>query len=252
MPEKKFYVLGLSPNGGRISVRFFYENTFGNMLKHVNEHNERLMIAGRSKKPISLRNLLSQTVNPNANDKTPSPVMTGEVMRAIFEGTRYPMSLINGLAIRIRAEREIPQAKAAAIKAYFLRNSSQSIPKEVLTVVLNEKSTNTPYVLGRLFSLLETVQETSAKNLNRTIKDSYFTSASTTPALIFPKLIELYMKHLKKLDKGRQVYYDRQVTELLSMIDGYPKRFTSDEKWAFILGYYQQREKRFAKKGDIA
>ena len=34
--EQRFYILGLSPNAARLSVRFFYENSFGNLsLIHI-------------------------------------------------------------------------------------------------------------------------------------------------------------------------------------------------------------------------
>ena len=61
--------------------------------------------------------------------------------------------------LRIRAERDITWGKAAIIKAYYLKNPHEDCPKEVLTVSLNEASTNPAYTLGRLFSVYETVQQ---------------------------------------------------------------------------------------------
>ena len=43
-PDQKFYILGLAPNAARISVRFFYQNSFGKILEHLSEHYERTRI----------------------------------------------------------------------------------------------------------------------------------------------------------------------------------------------------------------
>ncbi len=94
----------------------------------------------------------------------------------------YPATLLDGIALRIRAERNVSRGQAAIIKAYYLRNSSNSKLKEVMTVELNEQSTYLPYVLGRLFAVLEAVQQSANPGINATIKDRYFNSASATPS----------------------------------------------------------------------
>ena len=85
--EKRFYVLGLAPNVARLSVRFFMINTFGEMLRHIGEHYERLKIIrpNYDKFPIlPVWKLLSETVNENARDKSPSPQMAADTLKAIL------------------------------------------------------------------------------------------------------------------------------------------------------------------------
>lgn len=253
-PNMEFYILGLSPNAARLSVRFFLRNTFGAFLRNAQAHQQRLEIV----KPaydkfdtISMWKLLNETVNQNSREKTPAPNMSGEVLRAILTDTRYPATLLNGVTLRIRAEHSMTRGRAAILKAYYLKNRHPDVPKEVLTVSLNSDSTNVPYNLGRLFSLLEAVQSAANPGINATIKDKYFNSASATPAIVFPVLVNLAQKHLKKLDGGLRTHYDKQITALISKLgESYPPRMNLPQQGCFQLGYYHQTQSRFEKKEE--
>lgn len=253
-PRRPFYILGLAPNASRLSVRFFLQDTFGALMRHVNDHYQRLEIVRPSYVDchvLPLWALLRETANLNSRDKSPNPAMAGATARAIFSGGRYPASLLEAVMLRIRAERHITWGRASILKAYYLKNPHIDCPKEVLTVSLNESSTNPAYTLGRLFSVYEAVQQDANPGINATIKDKYFNAASSMPASIFPILGNLYQKHLRKLERGRQVYYDKQVSTLKGVLgEEYPARLTLAQQGAFDLGYYHQTQKRFTKKEE--
>lgn len=279
-PERKFYILGISPNAARLAVRFFYCDSFGNIVKNIKAHYDRLEIVRPSydKFPIlPLWKLLSATnrtikkKNDNgtnaersdsedsdkSKDKTQNSAMAGAVARAIFSGGRYPASLLECTFLRIRAEREITRERAAIIKAYYLRNPNEKCPKEVLTVSLNENSKNIPYTLGRLFSVYEEIQEkANPRNpgnpgINTTIKDRYFGSAAAMPATVFPILSNLAQKHLRKLSDEQRVYLDKKVMTLKSVLgEQYPAHMSLPEQGSFDLGYYHQTQARYTKKED--
>ncbi|MBD9198607.1 MAG: type I-C CRISPR-associated protein Cas8c/Csd1 [Clostridiales bacterium] len=250
-PERPFYILGLAPNAARLSVRFFLRDSFGRLMKNVNDHYERVKIINARYEVVPLWALLRETVNLNSRDKSPSPAMTGAVARAIFSGGPYPASLLEAVMLRIRAERNITWGRAAIIKAYYLKNPHKDCPKEVLTVSLNEASTDTAYTLGRLFSVYEAVQQTANPGINATIKDKYFNSAAAMPASIFPILNNLCQKHLRKLDGRLRVYYDKQIMELKGRLgESYPPRMTLAQQGSFDLGYYHQTQKRYTKKEE--
>lgn len=253
-PNMEFYVLGLSPNAARLSVRFFLRNTFGAFLQNVQAHQERLEIVKPSFDKfdtIPLWKLLDETVNHNSRDKTPAPNLAGEVLRAVLNNTRYPMTLLNGVTLRIRAEREVTRGRAAILKAYYLQNPHPDVPKEVLTVSLNPDSTNQAYNLGRLFSILEAIQSAANPSITATIKDKYFNSASATPSHVFPVLVNLAQKHLKKLDGGLRTHYNRQLTALMAHLgECYPTRMNLPQQGAFQLGYYHQTQARYEKKEE--
>lgn len=290
-PQNRFYVLGLSPNAARLSVRFFLQNNFGEFMKNVQMHDEQMRIVV----PDSVKNyhfpiwkILRETVrqnpqntknkeqqrntvkvkeekNKNFKNESVKPQLAGDIIYSILTGYKYPASLYNNIMIRIKAERDVSiernAIRAAVIKAYLLRNYSQY--KEELTVKLNFECTDQAYILGRLFSLLEEIQylahhnksdNNSKTDINTTIKDSYFSSASSTPAVVFPMLIDLAQKHLKKIKIDRPGMFNTkqiELTELVSMLDEeFPSRMTMQEKGVFQIGYYHQTQYRFTKKED--
>ncbi|MFR8273961.1 MAG: type I-C CRISPR-associated protein Cas8c/Csd1 [Roseburia hominis] len=254
-PDRHFYVLGLAPNAARLTVRFFMRDSFGTMIRHVNEHQERLRIVNARQKEypiIPIWKLMSETVNQNARDKSPSPQMAADTLKAVLTGGKYPASLLNAVMLRIRAEHRITRERAAMIKAYYLKNENKDCPKEVLQEMINEESKNVPYTLGRLFAVLEHLQQEANPGINTTIKDKYFNSAAATPAQIFPLLLNLAQKHLRKLaNEGHKVYFNRQIGKLAEVIgESFPKRLNLPEQGAFQLGYYCQTQKRYTKKEE--
>lgn len=254
-PDRPFYILGLAPNAARLSVRFFLRNSFGGFLENTRRHYARLEIvkpAYEKFETLPLWKLLDETVNQSSRDKSPAPGMAGAVLRAILNDAPYPATLLNGVALRIRAERKVTWGRAAILKAYYTKNPRHTdVPEEVLTVSLNENSTNVPYTLGRLFSVLEAIQSTANPGISATIKDKYFNSASATPSRVFPLLTNLAQKHLRKLEGGQKVYYDKQLTALMSILgESYPDHLSLPQQGAFQLGYYHQTQKRYEKKEE--
>ena len=247
-PNRPFYILGLAPNAARLSVRFFYHNTFGALMRNVNAHHARMEIVGNRYAITPLWAMLRETVNLNTTDKAPSPVLAGAAARSIFMGTSYPAALLEAVMLRIRAEREITPGRAAILKAYYIQNYND---EEVTTVSLNETSTNIPYTLGRLFEIYEEVQEKANPSINATIKDKYFNAASATPATIFPILGNLCQKHLRKLEIGSRIHLDSQISQIKSILgETYPIRLSLQEQGSFDLGYYHQKQYRYTKKEE--
>ena len=256
-PATRFYVLGLAPNAARLSVRFFWQNNFGTLARNIARHYERLDIVRPSfdKFPtLPIWRLVQETVRrpaPGASPADPSPRLAGDLLLAVLNDALYPATLLDGVSLRIRAEHDVTRGKAAILKAYYLRNSSDQNIKEVMTVELNEQSAYLPYVMGRLFAVLEAVQQSANPGINTTIKDRYFNSASATPASVFPLLLNLAQKHLAKLDVGLATYYDKKITELNSRITcTLPARMSLPEQSAFQIGYYHETQKRYAKKEE--
>lgn len=254
-PDQHFYLLGLAPNAARLSVRFFLRDTFGSFAQNLQKHAEEMEIDCSEKEkfrtlPIwAVVNETTRTV-PGQPAK-PSPQLAGDLLRAVLTGGRYPATLLNGVTLRIRAEQNVTRGRAAVIKAYYLRNYPTELNKEVYTVSLNE-TTNVPYLLGRLFSVLEAVQKAANPGINTTIKDRYFNAACATPGMSFPTLLRLSQKHLRKLNDGLATHYDKQITELMAQLpeSGFPARLSLSDQGKFTIGYYHQTQKRYVKKNE--
>lgn len=254
-PDQHFYLLGLAPNIARLSVRFFLRDTFGSFAQNLQKHADEMEIDCSEKEkfrslPIwAVVNETTRTV-PGQPAK-PSPQLAGDLLRAVLTGGRYPATLLNGVTLRIRAEQNVTRGRAAVIKAYYLRNYPTELNKEVYTVSLNE-TTNVPYLLGRLFSVLEAVQKAANPGINTTIKDRYFNAACATPGTAFPTLLRLSQKHLRKLNDGLATHYDKQITELMAQLpeSGFPARLSLPDQGKFAIGYYHQTQKRYVKKNE--
>jgi CRISPR-associated protein Csd1 len=239
-PDANFYVLGLAPNAGRLSVRYFYRNSFAKFCDKIKRYHDDTEMAGNLPH-IKIGNLIYGTVSAKSKDKKVNPLLGGAIMRAVLSGGMYPQLLLNQVVLRIKAERQVTQARAAAIKAYLIRNK-----KEDVSPMLNEQSTNPAYVLGRTFAILEKIQYFA--NNAVTIRDSYFSAACSNPVTAFPKLLKLAQHHLSKIGKekpGLKVNLDKELGKCLDVIEhNFPKAQSMEQQGMFILGYYQQKNKK--------
>ena len=264
-PENKFYILGLSPNAARIAVRFFLVDTFGDFIKNYEQYFREFEIIKPSfdnRVNVPLWQILQETANKNSKDKAASPLLAGAVLRSILSGIKYPEALYQNTILRAKADQDNPdknitkisRIKAAIIKACLLRNYKNN--EEVVTVALNEECKKVPYVLGRLFAVLEDLQEKANPGINSTIKDRYFNSACATPSVTFPLLTKLANTHLKKISaqRGTVIYFEKLIGELMNKLEvennAMPARLSLPEQGEFVLGYYHQVQKRFEKKEE--
>lgn len=244
--DEPFYILGLSPNAARVSIRFFLQGCFGDFARNIDAHYTRLEIVRplTSQGKRSIWGLLQETVNQNASDKSPKPQLAGDVLRAILTNSRYPETLLQAVEIRIRADHTISWRRAAIIKAILLQNyKDQPNIQEAATMKLNEQCNYTPYVLGRIFSLYEQIQQRANHGINTTIRDRYFNSAAATPGAVFGLLGKLCQSHLKKLLPGSRNFYEKELTTLYNMLDEpIPARLNLQDQATFQIGYYHQAQ----------
>ena len=259
-PGQHFYVLGLSPNAARISVRFFLRDTFQVFAQRLQRYAEDITVihpAFDKRETLSVWSLVQETVNQNSRDKKLSPQLAGDVLRSILTGTPYPATLLNGAELRIRAEQTITRGRAAIIRAYYRRHPHPQVPKEVLDMPeLNEACNNIPYTLGRMFSLYEQIQLAATKanssNINATIKDRYFNAASSNPSQVFNLLGKLSVSHLRVLRRSNPKLagsLQGQLEELSIRVGtSYPPHLDPASQGSFQLGYYYQNQARFQKK----
>lgn len=251
VPDKtNFYILGLAPNNARLAVRFWYEDSFGNFIKRIARHHLDMEIErdDRGLQLISVYWLLKQTVPQNSSDNASSPLLGGLLMRSILENTPYPVPMYNAILNRVKVERSINYARAGFIKACLIRlaRTRGKHEEDMITVSLNEESTSVPYRLGRLFAVLEKAQSDTNKDLKSTITSKYFSSASTTPSVVFPVLLKLAQHHIAKSDWGFKS--DQWIVEVLEGVDKFPAYLNQEEQGMFMLGYYHQKKAFYRKK----
>jgi CRISPR-associated protein Csd1 len=249
--ENNFFVLGLSPNAARISIRFWHVGTVAEFSGRLAQHFHDLEIchAPHERDHLSMWWLLSRIAAQEKTDNIP-PNLAGDWMRAILAGLPYPDSLFQAALRRIQAERKVSYPRAAILKACLNRKQrfSHSSEKEI-TVSLDQENINIGYRMGRLFAVLEKIQEDAQPNINATIRDRYYSAASGTPASVMPILMRMKNHHLSKLPhKGQQVNYERLLGEILGEIKDFPNQLSLQDQGRFAIGYYHQRQDFFTKR----
>lgn len=253
--ETRFFILGLSPNAARISVRFWHHNTVGEIAGQLRQHFEDLEIerGPRDSPFLSLPRLLESTALQGKRENVP-PNLAGDTMRAILDGTPYPWTLLTAAIRRIRAEHRITHTRAALIKAVLVRKYRH---QQEVTVSLDPENLNVGYRLGRLFAVLERAQEmASSTSLNATIRDRFYGGAAATPTTVFPQLLKLTTHHLAKINqnpdnRGKVVYLERLIGGIFDGIDTFPSHLAIEDQGRFAIGYYHQRQ-AFYKKSESA
>lgn len=260
--DVRFFVLGLAPNAARISVRFWVQGTVGEIAPRILQHFADLgVVRSSDRDPVApaMSQLLASLSLQGKEEKAP-PRLGGELIRAVLEGRPYPVGLLNAAVIRCRAERDVPYLRAAILKAWLNRDHRRRHPdlptdhalfKEDLDMTQNDPA----YRLGRLFALLERIQQRAQPGINATIRDRYYGAASTTPVAVFTTLLRLKNAHLKKLGDGEVNWFERQIGEIFGSLespglDGFPRQLDLAGQGRFALGYYQQRQSFFNRKPD--
>jgi CRISPR-associated protein Csd1 len=244
--QTHFYLLGLSPNAARVSVRFFHRSSVGELLDHLRLHHSQLRIhrqeVAHGKRPADpefppIWMMLKECVRKG--DDLP-PLIAGALTRSILEGDRYPEVLYTSLLRRLHMERNVTYLKAALIKSILIRNHQQDI-----SIMLNPDNLEPAYRLGRLFAVLE---KTQADAGNTGVRERFYSGASATPATVFPRILRTYNHHLAKLHDGMKVNREKLVQEILSPLDGFPSNLGLVAQGQFAIGYYHQRQDLFTSK----
>lgn len=252
--DTKFYILGLSPNAARISVRFWEVGTVSSFAERIRQHFNDLAIVKPPSEPeyYSLWRLLVNVAIQDKSENIP-PNLAGEFMHSIMEGRSYPTTILQQALRRIHsdAENRVKPVRAALIKAYLNRyiRAHQNTKEKEITMALDTEQPSIGYQLGRLFAVLEKIQEEANPGLNATIKERYYGAACSSPVTVFGTLMRLKNHHLAKMDnKGRVTNLERLVGEIVGHVDDFPAHLNLHEQGKFAIGYYHQRQDLFTKK----
>ena len=247
--DDKFYILGLAPNSARIAVVYWSETTLKDFAEKILRHFSDMEIhdTRKDKKPyMGIREIISSvTLGGKMSDATPN--LPEAVVKSIFQGLPYPVTLYSACLRRIRAEQKLTVTRAAIIKAYLNRQSNNN---KKIDIMLDKDNNNQGYLCGRLFAVLDKIQE-DANNIS-SIRERYMNAASATPSAVFATILNLSVHHSEKLDEGRRIYFEKIKQEILDKVsaDGFPTHLDLQDQGRFFVGYYHQRQDFFTSKKE--
>lgn len=270
-PEDRFHVLGVAPNAARLAVRLWLFGTVRQFAERIEQHLEDLKLEPAPESPqLSVRRLVNETVHSKGgwpDESAVSPLLAGSVLRSILGGLPYPRALLASVVSRARVEgladeqtrkdwRSAQHRRCAIIKACLIRNARAAGHLDTeqikeIPVSLNEDHPHTSYQLGRLFAAMERIQtDALGSNMNSTIKDRYFGSASATPGAVFPRLLRMHQHHIDKLDGGLRVARETLIQEIVGKVETFPAHLNLEGQGLFAIGYYHQRQSFYTKKDE--
>lgn len=251
----RFYILGLAPNAARISIRFWQVGTVAEIGGRIAKYFDEFAIVKSPKEPeyYSIWRILVNIATQDKSENIP-PNIAGDFMRAILAGTPYPATLLQACLRRIHsdAENRVKPVRAALIKAYLNRFYANSNNEEVKKE-LEKNNPSTGFQLGRMFAVLEKIQEEANPGINVTIRERFYGAACATPVSVFPNLLRLKNHHLAKMvNRGRVINFEQLLGEIMTHLTDFPAHLGLHEQGLFAIGYYQQRQDFFKPKKDVA
>lgn len=263
-PETPFYVLGLSPNAARISVRFWHVSTLGKMVENLRQHYADLEIDGIDgfANRITIPAILGETVPVGRGgypdmERVSSP-LAERVTNAILNGFPFPQALLQQVLNRIRVDGfsdtdrrrnclDSRKHRAAILKACLLRmsRSSGQIPKgdSIVSTSLDKLHLAPAYHCGRLLAVLAFTQEVAMKSLNSGVVRRYIAAASVSPGLHLGRLqVAAEIGHLHKIGSKKVSSFIRDEIKQISNQIGavIPLRINPLGQSLFMLGFYQE------------
>ena len=254
--EDRFFILGLAPNSARIAVVYWSESSLREFAGKILQHFKDMEIIDTRKegKPyMGIKDMLAAvTLSGKQSEATPN--LPEAIVNSIFQGTPYPFTLFSACIRRIRAEsgshdkKAIRIARMAIIKAYLNRTNSNN---KKIEIMLDKSNTNQGYLCGRLFAVLDKIQEDA--NGISSIRERYMNAASATPASVFATILNLSSHHMEKLtNEGKKIFFEKMKQEIIDKIpaSGFPAHLDLQDQGRFFIGYYHQRQEFFTKKEE--
>ena len=256
--EIPFFVLGLSSNSHRISVRFWENGSVSEFAEKIKQYFDDFSIISEPNQPefYPLKTILVNISTLNKFENIP-PSLAGDVMRAILKGTPYPAAMLQLAVRRIRSDvrNRVTRVRTATIKAYLNRYYGLYTHRKIkeITMKLDETQPSAGYQLGRLFATLERIQEKANPSLNATIRDRFYGSACTSPVSVFPTLLRLKNHHLAKIEsKGMVTWFEKKLGKIMDNVERFPSHLDLQEQGMFAIGYYHQRQDFFTRKEETS
>lgn len=259
-----YYILLLSGVNGRVMIRSYQEGNYRQLTEHLRQWEDDLRLinsAGTSEmKPVKLaarliRLLSRQNSDRNIFDRMAKELagLTPAIINAILNNMQFPDAVASRALAYLRSQmfaagdgeqsRKTPDPWACQwLKAWLCRREREKYKtKEVLTMDYNEKHPEPAYHCGALVAVYGAIQNRAMPDVNVSLIDRYYASASQTPALVLGQLARMSNYHIGKIDS---YWWEEELTGLRDQVacaigNDIPTVLCPEQQAYFALGYYQ-------------
>lgn len=238
--DTNFYVLGLSPNAARISIRFWHTAPIREFAENIQRYFDDSALdafVGEGKWPRH-KQLLAACAPDHKIDRLP-PTLSAQLFESVAFGKPYPLKLMHLVLTRVRAEGEVSDYRAAILKACLIRNF-----KKEITMGLDKECKDVSYRLGRLFAVYDYIKEMESEwKSNR--RDKFFSAFCARPKVLLSRLDALAGHDLKKLRRSKPGFAanrEKEIREIMQPLQSeeLPMLLSVTDQALFVLGYYHQ------------
>lgn len=242
-PPEAVHVLALTAHQARIAVRLHLRLSPDEIVRGILAHGE---AAGLDGLPLAFPHMhpMLRAACRQKGDAAPEP-FAASLLPALLAGARYPDELRRRALAVVRDGGDVSAGALHLVKGHLNRNEGAGMTKG-----LDDGRTEPAYLLGRVFALVERVQALALPDLNRTVKDCFYASAMTTPAMVFPRLFRVHTHHLRKLRPGGRVYFQKLLDGIYGGVSAMPRRLDQHGQSLFTIGYHHQRQALFAPRAE--
>ena len=257
----RYYILLLSGAGGRVMVRAYEEGNYRQLRENLQQWEDDLRLTNSSgtaeMKPAKLAARLIRLVSRQSSDKNIFERMAKElsgltpaVLNAILNNAQFPDAVVHRALAYLRSQmfesedeeqtRKTPDSLACQwLKAWLCRREREKHQEEVLSVEYNERHPEPAYHCGALVAVYGAIQHYAMPDVNASLIDRYYASASQTPALVLGQLSRMSNYHIGKLE-GLRMYFSNLRDQVACAIGGtIPAVLLPEQQAYFALGYYQ-------------
>jgi CRISPR-associated protein Cas8c/Csd1 subtype I-C len=279
----QFYCAILSSPKARITVRSWHTETLGRVGVYAKEYFEAVslpdvFLPGQNK--TNPMGELAMALVPAKSKSGPTPSTYSSLLWTALFGRPIPNFFLESALTRQSIElakgcaekKERPEfesrlrARTALIKLYF-HTKNQHRKDTIMNETTHEQQDHPAYLCGRVLALLDKIHNTAhGKSTSSSPAGRFYGSASSTPALIFPRLFKLAHIHLEKIGGGlayklqHGVPKDKSETPIKRDFEGladlvalfsakakWQRTLSLEEQGRFAIGFYYERCRKWPK-----
>lgn len=270
----QYYIMLISGNNGRAMIRRYEHGNYQNLRENLQKWNDDLSLQNYwgtgLVRPMKLYARLTRLVkrikdNLNKPQKLSDQVkkelsgVTPAIIMAIVNGTALPDTVAVRALSYIRSqllssgdddEKKTIMPDAAAcqwLKVWLIRKRRTKNEEETIMAYYDPKFPNAAYHCGAWLAVYANLQQAAMGDVNATLVQRFYASASRTPALVFgtlERMGEVYLDMLRKDKKYLESIYQNRLNDVCAFFGrepGHelPKTLDLEGQSYFALGYRQ-------------